>query len=1157
MPTTKKLLVKGVNQDDSEYLMDAGEYLNALNMRFASTEDGSIGKMSSIEGTVVKNQTINSSGATITWTLPAGTNEVIGSFSDTVNRRLFWFNWNSNGSHGIYCYNADADRIYTVLLSTDVVGGLNFQRNRFIHSCGLVGDLLYWTDDYNEPRRVNINSGISLYHPTIITTDRPYVLDTGGKMDSTIISLARPMPAFAPAAAYTNVAAEGDAIFADGFQACYRFVYKDKEVSVFSPLSKMIRVAEKGYIDFSIPTSQKIAQDVDKVELAVRYYSDKRMIIFKTWDRAVDLGRFTAHNSGTAGQLTFRFFNKEIGVAVDNATAVKLFDSVPLLAGTMEIARNRVFLGDTLTGYDTPRETSLAINQSTSTAADKIVTYKSGATYKFGVIFYDKFGRSSGVVTKDTLTVTIPDRIETPTTAVTNINWTLSNAGTVANQIPSWARYYSVVRTKARNKSFFLQFRPSEIKNVARNTDGTYNLAATQNLIGLAFRTNELSNYGLGYTLNQGDIAVIYNGSDAISLNVIDTFSDYVITEFTSLVTTSDTVVMEIYSPAAQSTNEFYYEVGDKYLINNPGTVNRQYGTTSGSIGGDVVLVQRTKTAPGYYTEVMNLNDKVWRLWLDNTGKTFLEVNDTVKRRPTNVSYSNVFSFGVNGLSTFDTLDFNLLPIELGAIEKLVLTSKVQLEGNVMLAICSQDTASVYLGESQVFDATGASFLAKSSGVIGQVNVMRGSYGTIHPESVTEWEGSVIFFDANKGAWVRYDVNGLFPISAFKMQKYFRKAGQDIMNYFKNPSEYNLATPDQPLRVVSAIDPYHGEYLSTMPRMFIEPKNEVLADMEISSTSYNFSTVNPSIVAEPDTLTGFSYVEGSGPSASQSFVVTGTGLNIGGSITITGSSDYEVSLDNVNFLSSLSYTYLTSSSTRTVYVRLKALLATGSYNSQVINVSGSGASDTVTVSGSVSANPNPVIILNPTVLSGFTYITGAGPSASQTIAMTAANLSPASGNITVTAPTDFEVSSDDVSFSNSITVAYTGGTLASTNVYVRLKAGRSEGSYLSQVLTASGGSASATANLSGTVTGGGGTPTLYRYIVGLGNTVGQACSDSIEGPSAVFSDRDTDTFGVGAMIYTNGTGTTPLTGWSFIFINGAVWNVTNSGLITGYSNIQC
>lgn len=1151
MPTTKKLLVKGVNQDDSEYLMDAGEYLNALNMRFASTEDGSIGKMSSIEGTLIKNQTINSSGATVTWTLPSGTNEVIGSYSDIINRKLFWFNWNSNGSHGIYCYNADADRIYTVLLSTDVVGGLNFQRNRFIHSCGMVGDLLYWTDDYNEPRRININSGISLYHPTIITADRAYVLDTGGKMDSSIISLARPLPAFAPSANYVNVAAEGDAIFRDGFQACYRFIYKDKEVSVFSPLSTLLRGAQSGYIEFSIPTTQKIPQDVDKIELAVRYYSDKRMLIFKTWDRLVDLSKFNTHNSGTSGQLVYKFYNKEIGVAVDNATSVKLFDSVPLLSGTMEIARNRVFLGDTLSGYDTPRTTSLASTTATSSASGGLLTYKSGASYKVGLIFYDKFGRSSGVITNDSLTVNTQDRTETPTTMVTSINWTLSNSNRL-NEIPAWAHSYSIVRTKARNKSFFLQFKPSEIKNVSRNTDGTYNLTATTNLIGLAFRTNELSKYGLGYTLNHGDIALIYNGTaDPIRVSVIDTFSDYVITEFTGSITTSDEVVMEIYSPAAQASNEFYYEVGNKYLVSNPGTGARAYSTISGSITGDVVLVNRA----GYYAEVMNLNDKVWRLWLDNTGKTFLEVNDVVKRRPTNVVYSNVFSFGVNGLSTFDTLDFYLLPIELGTIEKLVLTSKVQLEGNVMLAICSQDTASVYLGESQVFDATGASFLAKASGVIGQVNVMRGSYGTIHPESVTEWEGSVIFFDANKGAWVRYDVNGLFPISAYKMQKYFRKVGQDIMNYFKNPAEYNLATPDQPLRVIGAIDPYHGEWLSTMPRMFIEPKNEVLADMEITSTAYNFSTTNPSIVATPETLTGFTYSEGSGPSASQSFTVTGTGLDIGGSITVTGSTDYEVSLDDVSFLSSLSYSYLTSSSTKTIYVRLKANKVAGTYNSQTITVSGSGSSDTVVVSGSVSANPNPVIILNPTVVSGFTYVSGAGPSASQTIAMTAANLSPASGNITVTAPTDFEVSADDVSFSASINVAYTSGTLASTNIYVRLKSGRSVGTYAGQILTASGGSASASATLGGSVTSGG-TPTLYRFIVGLGNTAGEACSDSISAPSAVFSDRDTDTFGVGAMIYTSAAGTTPLTGFSFIFINGALWDISN-GLITGYSSVQC
>lgn len=1145
----KKLLIGGVNQDDAEYLLDPKEYLNALNIRFASTESGAVGRLSTIEGTTLKAVTLNSSGNRVTWNPPAGTNQVIGSFSDTVNRRLFWFNWNSNSDHGIYCYAADQDVIYTVLLNDDVTGGLKFEQDNFIHSVAMVDNLLYWTDDVNEPRRININSGIAAYHPTYFSVDRPYALP----VDQSIITIVRPQPAFAPTAAYTNQASQGDAIYSDGFQAAYRFVFKDKEVSVFSSLSKLVRNAEAGYIDFTIPTSQKIPQDVDKIELSVRYFSDKRMVVFKTWDRAVDQAKFTAHNAGTAGQLVYRFYNKEVGVAIDNATSVKLYDSVPVQAGTLEIARNRLFLGDTVTGYDTPRTTTLTLSQTSSDSADDLVCYKSGGSYKFGVVFYDQFGRSSGVVTNDTLVYTAPDRIETPASMVTSVNWTLSNTNAI-NQIPVWAKYYSIVRTRARNKSFFIQFKPSEIKEVARNTDGTYNLSATSTTrIGWGFRLNDLSAYGLGYSLNSGDVALVYNGTDVFRFNVTDTFSDYVITEYGGTFTTSDSVIVEIYSPAAQATNEFYFETGDKYAVTNAGTVSRQYGTTSGSVVGDVVLRTRSGLS-GYYAEVMNENDKIWKQWSDNIGRTFLEVTDTVKRRTTNVSFSNVYGVGVNGLSTFDVLDFYLMPIELGTLERLVLTSKVQLEGNVMLGIFTEESASIYLGESQVFDATGSAFLAKSSGVIGQVNVMRGSFGTIHPESVFEWQGSVVFFDANKGVWVRYDVNGLFPISMNKMAKYFRKVGQDIVRI--DQTEYSYASPELPIRVLGAIDPYHGEYISQMPRMFVNPKNDVLVDMEVASTNYSFTTAAATLSVSPGSLSGFTYEQGTGPSTGQSFTVSGSGLNVNGTITVTGSTDYEVSLDDSNYADTVTYSYSGTSTSRGVYVRLKQGRTTGSYNSQTVAVTGSSQTANPTVSGTVSASTTPLLVATPNVLSGINYTQGSGPSATSVYALTGSALSPASGNITINIPSGYEASSDGTTWNEtSMIVAYTGAALASTNISVRLKAGLSAGTF-NGTMSISGGGASTSVSLFGTVFSTGGGVTYYRYSpCGRGATPQQACGELFNNPVALFSDRDPDTFGIGAQLFVNGTGT-PFSGFGYVFMNGANYDVSGN-VITGFSSIQC
>lgn len=73
---------------------------------------------------------------------------------------------------------------------------------------------------------------------------------------------------------------------------------------------------------------------------------------------------------------------------------------------------------------------------------------------------------------------------------------------------------------------------------------------------------------------------------------------------------------------------------------------------------------------------------------------------------------------------------------------------------------------------------------------------------------------------------------------------------------------------------------------------------------------------------------------------------------------------------------------------------------------------------------------------------------------------------------------------------------------------------------------------------------------------GKGNSVAEACNDYPF--STLYSDCDTMTFGVGCTVYTDAGGTTPLTGYTDVFMNGANWKVNDStGVVTQYSTIQC
>lgn len=103
--------------------------------------------------------------------------------------------------------------------------------------------------------------------------------------------------------------------------------------------------------------------------------------------------------------------------------------------------------------------------------------------------------------------------------------------------------------------------------------------------------------------------------------------------------------------------------------------------------------------------------------------------------------------------------------------------------------------------------------------------------------------------------------------------------------------------------------------------------------------------------------------------------------------------------------------------------------------------------------------PSPILTATPATLSNFNYIAGSGPSAAQSYNLGGSNLTGAPGVITVSGNTNYEVSKDNSTFSSTVSIPFTTSTLASTPVYVRLKAGLSIGLYNNELLANAGGGA--------------------------------------------------------------------------------------------------
>lgn len=120
----------------------------------------------------------------------------------------------------------------------------------------------------------------------------------------------------------------------------------------------------------------------------------------------------------------------------------------------------------------------------------------------------------------------------------------------------------------------------------------------------------------------------------------------------------------------------------------------------------------------------------------------------------------------------------------------------------------------------------------------------------------------------------------------------------------------------------------------------------------------------------------------------------------------------------------------------------------------------------------ITADAGPIITASPATLNNFTYVEGFGPSVSQTYTLTGSNLV-GSGDISITAPLDYEISSDNSVFGSSLAIPFADGVITGqpVSVYVRLKADLLAGAYAGETISHTGGDALETlVTLNGEVT---------------------------------------------------------------------------------------
>lgn len=154
MAKLKRNFLRGrMNKDLDERLVPNGEYRDAVNVQVSTSEGSDVGAIENILGNTKKSK--KSSAPIVFWDANFGLNNTkcIGAVRDGQNNKIYWF-ITSDTVDAILEYDQATDLVAPILIDANSV--LNLNSSYLITGVNILEGLLYWTDNLNEPKVINI-----------------------------------------------------------------------------------------------------------------------------------------------------------------------------------------------------------------------------------------------------------------------------------------------------------------------------------------------------------------------------------------------------------------------------------------------------------------------------------------------------------------------------------------------------------------------------------------------------------------------------------------------------------------------------------------------------------------------------------------------------------------------------------------------------------------------------------------------------------------------------------------------------------------------------------------------------------------------------------------------------------------------------------------
>jgi hypothetical protein len=348
--------IKGrMNKSVDERLVPNGEYIHAENIRMGSTEDSEIGAVENSKG--------NTQLTTLVYP-PTGdalsANAVcIGAYADGARETMYWFvhdpSFTAVVATGkldlIVSYNTTSDLLTYHMVSIDDGGGanttLNFNPQYLITGVDMVDDLLFFTDDINPPRRINIGKN---YAQPIANVDQFDALD---------ILVIKAPPTNSPSIEPFNNGTDNN--YMEELLICfaYRYRYEDSEYSATSQfsapsyVSNQYEYSSKDFLNEGMVNQTNACRVIYNTGSSLVKGID---ILFKEMDNPLIrvIEKIDKAEMGIADNVTndIVFDNSKIFTVLPESEILRLYDNVPRLAKAQTTMGNRLVFGNYVEGYD-------------------------------------------------------------------------------------------------------------------------------------------------------------------------------------------------------------------------------------------------------------------------------------------------------------------------------------------------------------------------------------------------------------------------------------------------------------------------------------------------------------------------------------------------------------------------------------------------------------------------------------------------------------------------------------------------------------------------------------------------------------------------------------------------------------------------------------